>query len=175
MELTGTLRRVLLGPDRRPPPARSRRWARIRPYAIPLGVIALVGLIGANATYLLQNRQLSQIVATVLAAWAVLPVVVAVRRPLLAWRLAYPLLFLGVLGASPTEPWPWSPVQILGFLLVLAQLVRSEEPGVIAWVTALNIVPMFLFVPRANVWGVVVLFVAIGLAGDLVSRRRRSR
>ncbi len=174
MEVAEALRRVLLGPDRRPP-AGSSRWPRIRLYGVPLGVLALLGLAAANAGYLLENRELGRLVAGVLAAWAVLPVVVAAHRPLLAWRLAYPLLFLGTLGAVPSEPWPWSPVQILGFLLVLAALVRREEPAVIAWVTGLNVVPVFLFAPRANAWGVVVLFVAIALAGDLVSRRRRSR
>jgi signal transduction histidine kinase len=175
MEVTGPLRRVVLGPDRRPPPARSPRWARFRPYGVPLGLLALIGLTVANGTYLLENRELSQLIAMLLAVWAVLPVVVAVRQPLLAWRLAYPLLFLGTLGAVPSESWPWSPVQILGFLLVLAALAAREESAVIAWVTALNLVPVFLFAPRANAWGAAMLLVAIALAGDVVSRRRRSR
>ncbi|RSM72168.1 two-component sensor histidine kinase [Actinoplanes sp. ATCC 53533] len=175
MEVTGPLRRVVLGPDRRPPPARSPRWARFRPYGVPLGLLALIGLTVANGTYLLENRELSQLMAMLLAVWAVLPVVIAVRQPLLAWRLAYPLLFLGTLGAVPSESWPWSPVQILGFLLVLAALAAREESAVIAWVTALNVVPVFLFAPRANAWGAAMLVVAIALAGDVVSRRRRSR
>ena len=175
MELSGPLRRVVLGPDRRPPPARSPRWAKIRLYGVPLGLLALIGLTIANGTYLLESRDLSQLMATLLAVWAVLPAVLAVRQPLLAWRLSYPLLFLGTLGAAPSESWPWSPVQILGFLLVLAALVGREESAVIAWVTALNIVPVFLFAPRANAWGAAMLLVAIALAGDVVSRRRRSR
>jgi len=175
MEFAGPLRRVLLGPDRRPPPARSPRWAKIRLYGVPLGVVALIGLTIANGTYLLENRDLSQLMATLLAVWAVVPVVIAVRQPLLAWRLAYPLLFLGTLRAVPGESWPWSPVQILGFLVVLAALAGREESAVIAWVTALTIVPVFLFAPRANAWGAAMLLVAIALAGDVVSRRRRSR
>jgi signal transduction histidine kinase len=174
MQLAQPLRRVLLGPDRRQPPARSRRWARIQVYGVPLGLLALAGLAAANGSYLLENRAMNQGVAGVLSAWSVLPVVIAVRRPLLAWRLTYPLLFLGVLGAGPREPWPWSPVQILGFLLVLVMLSWREEPAVFAWVTALNMVPLFLFAPRTNAWSVAVLFVAIALAGDVVSRRRRS-
>jgi signal transduction histidine kinase len=66
-------------------------------------------------------------------------------------------------------------VQILGFLAVLAALAWREESAVLAWVTALNVVPVFVAAPRANAWGVAVLFVAIALAVDAVSRRRRSR
>jgi signal transduction histidine kinase len=175
MEFAGPLRRVLLGPDLRPPAPRSRRWARLRPWGVPLGVLILLGLALANATYLLDNREIRRVVAIALTAWVVLPMMVSLRRPLLAWRLAYPLLFLGVLGVGPRESWPWSPVHIFGFLFVLGALVWREEPAVIAWVTALNVVPVFVFAPRANAWGAAVLLVAIALAGDLVSRRRRSR
>ncbi|GAA3344905.1 sensor histidine kinase [Amorphoplanes nipponensis] len=175
MEFAGPLRRVLLGPDRRPAPARSPRWARFQVYGVPLGLLALVGLTIGNMTYLLDNRPLHPTVAALLAGWAVAPVVVAVRRPLLAWRLSYPLLFLGVYAADPGEAWPWSPVQILGFLLVLGALVWRETPAVVAWVTVLSVVPVLLFAPRANAVGAAVLLVAIALAGDLVSRRRRAR
>lgn len=175
MELAGPLRRVLLGPESGPPPARSPRWAHLQLYGVPLGLLAMLGLTFANDSYLLENRDLSPFNAWLLAIWAVLPVGVAVRRPLLAWRLAYPLLFLGTYGAQSRESWPWSPVQILGFLVVLAALARREESAVIAWVTALTVVPVLVFAPEANAWGAVVLLVAIALAGDLVSRRRRSR
>jgi signal transduction histidine kinase len=175
MELAGSLRRVLIGPDRRPPATRSPRWAKIQLYGVPPALLALIGLALANVSYLRENRALDQLVVGILGIWAVLPMAVAVRRPLLAWRLAYPLLFLGTYAADPREAWPWSPVQILGFLFVLGALVGREEPAVIAWVTALNVVPVFLFAPRANAWGAVVLLVAIALAGDLISRRRRGR
>src|SRR5690349_5133439 len=155
MEFSGSLRRVLLGPDRQPPPAPSRRWPRIRLYGVPLGLFALIGLTLANGSYLLENRPLHESAAAILAIWATLPLVVAVRRPLLAWRLAYPLLFLGTLSAAPDESWPWSPVQIVGFLLVLGALVWREESAVIAWVTALNVVPVYVLAPRANAWGAV--------------------
>jgi signal transduction histidine kinase len=175
MWVVGTLRRVAIGPDRRPPPARPRRWATILLYGMPLGLLALVGLGMANAAYLLENREMNQAVAGLLSAWSVLPVAVAVRRPLLAWRIAYPMLFLGVIGATGREPWPWSPVQILGFLFVLVVLALREESGAVAWVTALSVAPVFVFAPRANAWGAATLLVVIGLAGDLVSRWRRNR
>ncbi|MET8149010.1 sensor histidine kinase [Actinoplanes sp. NPDC049668] len=175
MDVVGPLRRVLAGPDHPPTAAPTPRKSMIRSYLVPLGLLALLGLGWANAQYWLDNRPVSGLVAGLLSAWSVLPVVVAFRRPLLAWRIAYPLLFLGTLGTTAKEPWPWSTVQILGFLFVFAALAVREDPGVIGIVTALNIVPVFVFAPRANAWGVAVLLVAIALAGDLVSRRRRSR
>ena len=176
MEFAGPPRRVLLGPDRPRPPARSRRWATIWVYAAPLGLLALAGLALANASYLVENREMGHVLAGALSAWTVLPVALAVHRPLLAWRLAYPLLFLGAFSAASTrESWPWSPVQIFSFLAVLSVLARREESAVLAWVTGLTMVPLFVFAPRANAWGAALLLVAIALAGDLVSRRRRSR
>jgi signal transduction histidine kinase len=175
MELAGPLRRVLAGPDRPARPARSRRWAKIQVYGVPAGLLALAGLALANGSYLVDNRAMNQVGAAVLSAWAVLPVVVATRRPLLAWCLAYPMLFLGTLGSNDREAWPWSPVQILGFLVVLAALAVREESTVLAWVTALSVVPVFVAAPRANAWGAALLLVAIALGGDLLSRRRRSR
>lgn len=153
MGVVGTLRRVAIGPDRPPPPARSRRWATILLYGVPLGLLALIGLGLANAAYLLENREMNQAVAGPFSVGSVLPVAVAVRRPLLAWRIAYPMLFLGVIDATGREPWPWSAVQILGFLFVLVVLALREESAVIAWATALSLVPVFVFAPRANAWG----------------------
>jgi signal transduction histidine kinase len=175
MEFAGPLRRVVLGPDRRPPPARSHRWRKTRLYGVPIGLLALAGLAAADAGYLVEHRTISRYVVGLLAVGSVLPVVIAVRRPLTAWRLAYPLLFVGTLGAGPDEAWPWSPVQILGFLVVLAALCRYEESAVVAWVIALTMVPVFLFAPSATAWGAAMLIVAIGLAGDLLARRGRSR
>ena len=125
MELAGPPRRVLLGPDRPRPPARPSRWPKFRVYATPAAVPALLGLILGNATYLIDTRGQSGLVATLLSAWAVLPILVALRRPLLAWRLVYPLTFVGVIGAGPRESWPWPPVQIFAFLVVLCLLFGS--------------------------------------------------
>jgi signal transduction histidine kinase len=172
--VVGPPRRLVSGPDRRRPPA-SPRQARFLAYATPLALLALTGLGIAAAQYLTGNRPLGEFVAGVLAFGSVLPVVIAFRRPLLAWRVAYPMLFLGVFHAQPDEPWPWNSVQIVGFLFVLGALAAAEESGVTAWATALSMVPLYLFAPRANAWGAAVLLVAIAAIGDIVSRRRQTR
>lgn len=172
-EAVGPLRTLLLGPGRTLPPPRGRFFR----YGIPLGALALIGLAVANNQYLLANRPtLAAVWAGLLSAAAVLPVAIAVRRPLVAWRIAYPVLFLGSMSASPTESWPWAPVQIIGFLVVLLLVAITSDSAVTVAAVAFSIVPGFIFFrDQANAFGVTVLLVAVALLGDVVSRRRRSR
>jgi signal transduction histidine kinase len=165
------LRRLILGPSRRAPVPR-RPIFRI---LIPLGILALVGLAAANNQYLRDTRGVEAWLAGALSIGAVLPVAVATRRPMVAWRIAYPLLFLGTIHAKATESWPWAPVQIIGFLAVMVMLAIVEDSAVTAWATAFSIVVPFLYTDQANAFGVAVLFIAIALFGDVLSRRRRSR
>src|SRR4030095_14671921 len=130
-----------LGPSRRLPPGRSVFFR----YATPLGILVLIGLGLANNQYLQDNRPLNGSISGLLSIGAVLPVAIAVRRPLIAWRLAFPLLFLGPIDAQARESWPWPPVQIIGFLLVLFLVALTEDSGVTAWATGVSIVPPFLF------------------------------
>jgi len=105
----------------------------------------------------------------------VLPVVLTLRRPVLAWRLAFVMLFLGSLSAPPAGSWPWNTVQIIGFLLVLGRLAVLEDSSLTVWATALSLVPVFVYTPQANAWGAALLLVAIAALGDIVSRRRRTK
>ncbi|MET0494294.1 MAG: histidine kinase [Actinoplanes sp.] len=173
MVLLAPLRRLIAGPDHRVP-------LRLRPayllYGIPLGLLAVLGMTIGSARYLSDTRHLSDLNAGLLAGLGLAPLVVTVAgRPLLAWRLAYPMLYLGVLAARPEESWPWSPLQILAFLVTFAILVLREDSGVIGWALALTVIPIFTYAPRANAWGATVLFVILALAGDVLSRRRRTR
>jgi signal transduction histidine kinase len=174
-EVAGPLLRLLWGPDRRRPPARRPRWIKLSTYVLPLGLLALVGLGLSAGAYLQETRGIGQALTVVLAAGSVLPVALIFRAPLLAWRIAYVMEFLGVLDAKPSEAWPWNPVQILGFLVVLGALALVEDTGVTAWATAFSLVPVFLFAEPANAWGAAILLVAIALLGNTVVRRRQSR
>ena len=173
MVLLVPLRRLIAGPDHRVP-------LPIRPayllYGVPLGLLAVLGMTIGSARYLSDTRHLSDLNAGLLAVPGLAPLVVAVAgRPLLAWRIAYPMLYLGVLAARPQESWPWSPLQILAFLVTFAILVLREDSGVIGWALALTVIPIFTYAPRANAWGATVLFVIMALAGDVLSRRRKTR
>ncbi|MEV4703502.1 histidine kinase [Actinoplanes sp. NPDC049316] len=173
MEILGPLRRLVAGPDPRPPARpRPRRWFRV--YGVPLGLLALVAIGFADAQYQMGTRGLPEPVAAAVAALILLPVLLtAAGRPLTAWRVAYPLVFLGAIGGGGA--FPWGPVQIIAYLAVFAGLTVRAEPAVNAWATALTVVPVLVFAAPGNAWGANLLVVAIALAGDLVSRRRRAR
>lgn len=168
---TGPLRRLLLVREV-PRPAPRRRF---RVYAVPLGLLALIGLAFAAAKYVEDNRDLPGIVNAAIGAGSVLPVALCVRWPVWAWRFAYPMMFLGVINADPREAWPWNTVQIIGFLLVLARLAVTQRSGVTIWATALSLLPVFLYTWGTNAWGAAMLLVAIAAIGDIFSRRRHTR
>ncbi len=167
----GPLRRLAVGRGTPRPPATGR----LAEYAVPLGLVALAGLGVAAGAYLAEQRALPTVVVAVLAIGSVLPVALAFRRPLPAWRLALLMIFLGPLGAGGQEPWPWNPVQIIGFLVVHGVLAATEASGVTAWATALSVVGVFTYAEKANAAGAAVLVVAIAAIGDILSRRRQSR
>ncbi|MEQ4305993.1 sensor histidine kinase [Plantactinospora sp. B6F1] len=176
------LRRLLVGADYPPsppagPPGRLRRgWDRVRPVLLPALVFALVGLTIAGVQYLTDTRDMPETIAVPLAVGGTLPAVLALSRPLLAWRIGYPLLYLGVLDAQSDEAWPWSPVQIIAFLFVLLVLAARTSLGIATWAGLLSVLPAYLFVrTQANAHGVALLFLAILIVGDQVRRRRQSQ
>jgi signal transduction histidine kinase len=176
------LRRVLVGKDFRPAPGQrirgarlERWWLRWRSLVVPLLVLGVLGL-GATATVFLQDaRGQTDAVALIIGYASVLPILLAYHRPLLAWRIAYVMLFVGVLDALPTETWPWNPTQILLFLIIEAALALRADTGVVAWAGLLTLIPVFLFVEAANAWGVAVLFLLILILGNQVRRWRHSQ
>ena len=168
---TGPVRRLLWSREVPRPAPRGRLPA----YVVPLGLLALIGLGFAAGQYVDENRDLPASADALLAVGSVLPVAVAYRLPVLAWRIAFPMMFLGVIDAAPREPWPWNPVQILGFLVVLGRLATTQNSALTVWATAFSLVPVFTYAPRGNSWGAAVLLVAIAALGDIASRRRRTR
>jgi signal transduction histidine kinase len=142
---------------------------------VPIGLVALVGLGFSAGEYMQGNRTLPQIVVAVIAVGSVLPAAVSYRWPVLAWRLAFPMMFLGVINAGPREAWPWNTVQILVFLVVLGRLAITQEPAVTVWATTVSLIPVFLYAKDANAWGAALLLVVIAALGDIVYRRRNTR
>jgi signal transduction histidine kinase len=168
---TGPLRRLLVRRETPRPQFRRQFWL----YLAPIGLLALISLGAAAAAYLLDNRILPGIVVGILAIGTVLPVAIAVRWPVWAWRVAFVMMFLGVIDVNPKEPWPWNPVQIFGFLFVLGRLAVTQRSMVTLWATVFSLGPIFLFAKPANAWGAAVLVVAVAALGDIGSRRQRTR
>ena len=167
----GPLRRLAFGRETARPPATGP----VAVYAVPLGLLALTGIGLVAGNYLVENRSLPGWMAALLAIGSVLPVAVMLRRPLLAWRLAVLMVFIGPMYATAQEPWPWNPVQIIGFLVVHGMLAATEESPTTAWATALAIAGVFTYAEQANAWGASVLVVAVAAIGDILARRRQSR
>nr|WP_308129496.1 histidine kinase [Actinoplanes polyasparticus] len=168
---TGPLRRLFWSRETSRPAPRARIWI----YLVPLGLLALIGLGLGTGAYLTDNRQLDPIWVVIIAVGSVLPIIVTLRRPVLAWRLGFLMLFLGSLQPGLKESWPWNPVQILGFLLILGRLAVVEDAALTIWATTFSLVPVFVYAPYANAWGAAILLVAIAALGDIVSRRRRTK
>jgi signal transduction histidine kinase len=176
-DVVAPLQRVLWGADRRRPPPRPgpRRWRRLRVFAFPIGVLALIGLGFGAGSYLTDSRGMNQFPAIVIAVGSVLPIVLALRAPLMAWRIAFVMQFVGVIGAKATDAWPWNPVQIFGFLFVLFVVALTQDSSVTAWVTVFSVIPAFLFALNANAWGAAILVVVVALLGDQIARPQQSR
>jgi signal transduction histidine kinase len=153
------------------PPARRRLLRN----ALPLLLLGLAGLGLAAGGYLTDVRDVPPPAAAGLAIGSVLPVAVSYRRPVLAWRIAFLMLFLGVINYAPEEPWPWNTVQILGAIVVLGRLAATNESPVTIWAVTLTLVPVFAFAPDANAWGAALMVVVVGAVGDIISRRRRAQ
>jgi len=168
---TGPLRRLLWSREAPRPALRKRFWA----YAAPLALLALVGLGAAAGAYLVDNRKLPPIVIAIIGIGSVLPVAVSYRLPILAWRLSFVMMFVGAINVAPKEAWPWNPVQIFGFLFVLARLAVTQDSAITFWATVASLGPLFLYADPTSAWGAAVLVVAIAALGDIGSRRRRTR
>jgi signal transduction histidine kinase len=123
-----------------------------------------------------------QVLVQVLVAVAVVaPLLMAIRYPLLGWRIGW----LGLLLAPLLhERWwgglRWGPVQILVMLTVLCLAgIRHERP-VLCWLWALTLIPWWLWVGK-NGPGLVMValgslaFVAMAVAVDRVGSERRAR
>jgi signal transduction histidine kinase len=167
---TGPFRRLVWAKEVPRPPARRRLWV----YAVPLGLLALIGLGAIAAAYLAANRELDPLSTGLLAAGSVLPVALSYRLPVLAWRVSFVMLFLGVANTVAAEPWPWNPVQIFVFLFVLGRLAVTQDSAVVAWATALSLAPLFGYAPVANGWGGATGLVAIAAVGNIFYRRRHT-
>ncbi|MEV4756280.1 histidine kinase [Micromonospora sp. NPDC049559] len=169
--------RLLVGPDYPPaavtPPAWWRRW---RGFLVPALLLGLFGLAVAAAQYLHDTRHLPQGPAFLLGLGSVLPAALVPRRPLLAWRIAYPLLFLGAIDRSAQEAFPWNPVQIVGYLFLLLVLALRVDTPITAWVGLLSLIPPYLIGGNLpNAYGITVLVTVLLVLGDQVRRRRQTQ
>ena len=123
-----------------------------------------------------------QALVQVLVALAVVaPLLVAIRYPLLGWRIGWlGLLLVPLLREHWWGGLPWDPVQILVLLTVLCLAgIRHERP-VLCWLWALTLIPWWFWAARDGLNVVTatlgsVVFLAMAVAVDRVGSERRAR
>jgi signal transduction histidine kinase len=135
----------------------------------------------ATAAVLSPVSVVSLLVRVLVALAVVAPLLVAVRYPLLGWRIGWLGLLLGPLL---DERWwgglPWDPVQILVLLTVLCLAgIRYDRP-VLCWLWALTLIPWWLWAGKDGPGLVIaalgsLAFVTMAVAVDRAGSERRAQ
>ncbi|MEU1824367.1 sensor histidine kinase [Streptomyces abikoensis] len=108
-----------------------RRFVRRLPYAVAIVFVAI--LLPVTVMFLGEGYHLNPDLALVLGFFQVLPLLFAVRRPLVAWGVAFTahtVCAAAILGFPPgphPQPWPWTPMAIIGMLLLLLAVGLRER------------------------------------------------
>src|SRR5262252_4792185 len=111
----------------------------------------------------------------------VAPLPLAVRYPMLAWRIGWlALLLVPLVPADWRGGWPWGAGQILALLGAFCLAgIRQRRPA-LWWMWALTLVPWWLWlaadVPNLNgPAGATIIFTAVAVAVDSVGSRLRAQ
>lgn len=131
---------------------------------------SLTGLFGGQTT-----------LWALVAVGVVVPLALAVRYPLLAWRIGWlGLLLVPLLDLRWWGGLPWGPAQVLVLLVVLCMAGTRHERAVLGWLGALTLAPWWFWI----VWqgpGVVTgalgsaAFIAMAIAADRMGSGFRTR
>jgi signal transduction histidine kinase len=117
----------------------------------------------------------------VLAVAAVVPLALAARYPMLAWRIGWlALLLVPLQPAAWWGGWPWGPPQIVALLAAFCVAgVRQQRPA-LWWMYALSLIPWWLWLAAhvPDLHGPVsatIVFTAATIALDSFSSRLRTQ
>ncbi|WP_326553061.1 sensor histidine kinase [Micromonospora sp. NBC_01813] len=164
--------RLVVGPDYPPAPATGPpgRWRVVGRWL----AFVLFLILSAVAAFDLQTADhLLAPFGLILGFVSVAPAAFAFHRPLWAWRATFVLLFLSGTWYPYSEP--WSPLQILVLLFVLAVLAGRADLPVSAAAGAVTALPILALAgPDDNLLIITLVTVVIAVA-DQVRRRRASQ
>jgi signal transduction histidine kinase len=104
------------------------------------------------------------------ALGVVAPLALAIRYPLLGWRIGWlALLLVPLLGLRWWGGLPWDPVQILVLLVVLYAAGVRHERAALCWLWALTLVPWWYWVLRQGPGVVTAVLGSVAFAGMAVA------
>jgi signal transduction histidine kinase len=119
--------------------------------------------------------------AVLLGLLAVLPLPLAARYPLLAWRIGWlAFLLIPIQNLFWWGAWPWYPVQVPVLLVVFCVAGIRQQRPVLWWMWGLTLLAWWLWIGAhrpnivAHLLGTVA-FTAVAVALDSVSSRRRAQ
>jgi signal transduction histidine kinase len=137
------------------------------------------GLTAGAIAELIAGRAMPSIPGTLIGVAQCLPLLLAVRHPLIAWRIMALGQFAGVLASYPDDPiWPWPVSGCLAMIVVLFQVAASYPRRTVVGVGLLTAAFMLLpAVPLADTppWLVLILCGVEALVlvlGDAILGRR---
>jgi signal transduction histidine kinase len=164
---------VLIGPD----PPSVWRWSSPQERRA-----AYTGLaVGTLALCIANLAGIATLGQLLLAVPVVAPLPLAVRYPMLAWRIGWlALLLVPLVPADWHGGWPWGAGQILALLGAFCLAgVRQRRPE-LWWMWALSLIPWWLWltidVPNLNgPAGATVVFTAAAVAVDSIGSRLRAQ
>jgi hypothetical protein len=117
----------------------------------------------------------------VLAVMVVLPLPLAARYPMLAWRVGWlGLLLVPLAHAAWWGGWPWGPPQVLALLVTFCLAAVRQPRWALFWMWALTLVPwaVWLIKDIPDLKGPVsatLIFTAVVIAVDSISSRQRTQ
>ncbi|WP_084338342.1 sensor histidine kinase [Actinomadura oligospora] len=167
---------VATGPNAVRPPLPRGLWVRV-PLIVLLTLLAIGFSAGSIAIPMSSSLHRSADESVPIGLLQAAPLVVALFRPLLAWRIMAVGLLLGALAIRDAAWWPWSPTAWLAFTIVLFCVGLSGDRTVtvgVGLVSAVGVVGPASLVAMPIWFGVILSTVAL-LAlvfGDAVGGRR---
>ncbi|GAA2088057.1 histidine kinase [Streptomyces albiaxialis] len=167
-------------PYRPPLSGASSRKVRLLPYVLAFGFTAV--LLPVTTQVLMHDYRLAGGIAGALGVAQAAPLLLAVTRPLLAWWIVFvadvagALALLGAPGLAERS-WPWTPMVIVGYLVLCLALALRESRRTLAAVWLVTVVASLVlgFVSTGHSDGSNVLLIVLSGAILLLGAALRER
>jgi signal transduction histidine kinase len=164
-----SLRAFLVGRDPKPgPPTRWRRFVT--------GVFVLLAVVMGLAVWADYDDRsyLATALIPIFTTAVVVPFVLMLTRPLLAWRIALvTAVVTGIVHKHPANvPWPWHVLESLILLAVLFVVSLRQPRAVAVWAWLSAALLIFVYIDFSTIPIVIITVTVVMVVGDQIRRRR---